>query len=161
LLTWLHSLSDSKQWAYGIVATALAVIAAQVIGQWINHFLSARRAARSDVLGVADQLRDAFRPALARLDAAGRHGTNHARPDASALLKDAFEIHQVAVSNFRPFVRPESRRLQYDQAWEDYCKLAHPGVGEAEFVTEFIYETDNPWSVLEKKIHAILQFTET
>jgi len=161
LLTWLHSLSDSERWAYGLGATALAVIAAQVIGQWVNHFLSARRAARSDVLGAADRLRDAFRAARARLDAARRHGSNHARPDASALLKDAFEVHKGAVSNFRPFVHSENRRLQYDQAWEDYCKLANPGVGGAEFVTEFLYETDDPWSILEKKIHAILQFTET
>ena len=104
------------------------------------------------------RLRTAFTPALAFLDKARRHGSDHERPNTSTFLRDAFESHAAAIEEFRHFVHPENREA-YQKAWNEFCALTHDDGVDAEFMARDINDRD-PWSVIEDKIRVILSFSE-
>jgi hypothetical protein len=103
------------------------------------------------------RLRTAFTPALAFLDKARRHGSDHERPDASTFLRGAFESHAAAIEEFRHFVHPENREA-YQKAWNEFCALTYDDGVDAVFMASGINDRD-PWSVIEDKIRVILSFS--
>lgn len=135
---------DVPTWAATLVAGLLA--AAVLIHV---HRLNNRRAA-------AAKFRAAFSSALGRLEAASRHRSTHATPDADALLRQQFEAHAGAVSEFRPFVTPRQRRA-FEEAWESYCALVAGAKSQPVFMAAYEND-DDPWSVISARIRSILAF---
>lgn len=132
-------------------ATLLACLIAALVLLYV-HRVNARRAA-------CIKLREAFAPALARLEAGRRFKSAHDAPEVDQFLIGRFEIHAAAKVEFSPFVG-KGMGSSYEKAWEQYCEHASPGRSSALFMASTIDE-DNPWGVIERLIHDILFFAKT
>lgn len=148
---------------FGIAGTLLGVICTYYLATKLadTHAAHARTLAEIAAFREAGiRLRAAFTPALAFLDKARRHNSDHERPDADVFLQEAFVSYAAAIEDFRPFVRADDLGA-YQQAWESYCQIAHaPKNSSAVFMATTIDRGD-PWTVLQNQIHAILLFAKT
>lgn len=98
------------------------------------HRLNARRTATII-------FRAAFTPALARLEAARRHGSTHNTPDVDGFLLLHFEVMAAAIHNFGPFVTSKNAEA-YQHAWQSYCQLTYDKGTSAVFMASVINEKD-------------------
>lgn len=141
------------------VIVALIALGGGLFGIIANHRLQLWRERRTTYLAAASKLRATFDPALAFLEKARRHGSDHERPDASVFLGESFAAHAEAINAFAPFIHSKRKLRDYQYAWNEYCQLAHDGGADAVFMASAINNRD-PWVVLEGKIHDVLRFTK-
>lgn len=134
----------------GPEATIFGCIITAAVALYIRH--------KNVVTTAVKDFREAFAPALGRLEAARRHGSTHNVPDVDNFLRDNFEAMATAIHNFAPFVS-KARIKAYHQAWDRYCQLAHNQNLEATWNASIICD-DDPLSVIEKHIHDILHFAK-
>ncbi len=140
------------------LSNAVVSLAGVVAGGLVGYFSARRIATLTARRAACGKFLAAFSPAIAFLDKARRHGSDHERPDASAFLRDAFVSHAAAIEEFRPYVRTKDIS-EYQQAWDKYCDTAHAGTVGAEFMAESIGD-DDPRKALQDLIHAILRFAK-
>lgn len=138
------------------ILVALITLVGVLFTVFASHRLQLWRERRTAFLAAGAKLRAAFDPALAFLEKARRHGSDHNRPDASAFLTESFVVHAEAVNAFSPYIHSKRKLRAYQQAWNKYCELAHLGGIGAVFMASAINERD-PWSVLEEKIYDIIR----
>lgn len=139
-----------------LIAGAFTIVGA-LIGAVIAYWLSTQLERRKEHRTACAKLRSAFAPALAIIYIARHHGT-HDKPPVDATIKNTLLLHAAAVEEFRPFV-PASNRGAYQEAWEKYRQTA----AQCPFST-----AGEEWGLnmkegelLERNIHAILQFAKT
>ena len=148
------------------IKTALIGIIAALVGAWAGAAISRKSAIdlmqRQEFNKAAAKLRASFAPALAMIYLARHHGT-HDRPDDDKFIKDNLLIHASAVEEFRPFVT-ESKRSEYQQAWENYRKAARDDIytrtGEEWAASEEENREVPHGEFIEKKIHSVTEYAE-
>lgn len=134
---------------------AVVTLAGVALGGVIG-FLSARHISDRNAIAVAiAKLRAAFAPSLNQLNL-GRMNNNC--PDDLLLnnfLKDELPKLAIALEEFKFFVS-DCDRAAYQEAWLDYYKTINDG-GVA---IVRAYNEDDPWSVIEMKIHKLTAFAK-
>lgn len=134
-----------------------------VIGALSAYWLATHLEKLKGHWAACAQLRAAFAPALAMIYLARQHGTND-RPDDVKFIKSELLRQAAAVEEFRVFI-PESKREEYQSAWENYRKDACQNVYD---------RTGDEWArqdeegrevasgeIIEEKIYVLLRFAET
>lgn len=113
MIVWLSTLSDTEQWAFGLLAALFIGIVTQVI----SHALSMRRDRQTRANACADfnaAVHEAF---------SGLYPIPNSWPaDKLAIvniLERQFPLLQAAIGNFRPNV-PIYKRWLFDRAWRIY-----------------------------------------
>lgn len=137
------------------VWNAIVSVAGIVAGGLIGFF-SARNISDRNIFSAAGaKLRASFVQSQlclsnGRADKKSPNDINHDRLLSSELPKIA-----EAIEEFRHFVS-ECSAARYQEAWDDYYQsIKTGGVMLAQ-----AYDEADPWSVIEKKIHVILNFTK-
>ena len=122
----------------------------------IVGFLSARHISKQNAFTVAaTQLRATVAPSLMHLSLARINMSDSGDIHLTKTLDEELPKIAVVIEEFRPFVK-NSANGAYQVAWEQYYK-AIKGGGVA---TLRAYNEDDPWSVVENKIQAILAFAK-
>lgn len=106
---------------------------------------------RQRLIAAADNLRAAFAPALAQVDAARSHNGTHCAPDLDGFLLAAIQEQATAIKAFR-FLLEVRRHQAYDMAWTEYREAVKGGV----FVADFLGQ--DPFRYFEQKIQNVLEF---
>lgn len=141
------------------VIIALIALGGGLFGILANHRLQLWRERRTAYLAATAKFRAAFDPALAFLEKARRHGSDHERPDASAFLGESFAAHAESIIAFAPFIHSKRKLRDYQHAWNEYCQLAHDGGTDAIFMASAINNRD-PWAVLEGKVLPMTEWSK-
>lgn len=150
-----------------IIAALIAVVGA-LAGAWAGAAISRNASARAtesankNAINImreeehnraAAKLRAAFAPAQARISLID---PDRGHPVCN-ILRELIPSHAAAIEEFRPFV-PESDRIKYQEAWEDYYETILQG---APYATGKAWEREKTIvSLFEEKIHTVLAFAE-
>jgi hypothetical protein len=135
-----------------IIGGAFTVLGA-LIGAIVGYWFSRKLAQKLAYTVACSKLRASFAPALGQIYLAQKHG-NHDRPCIDTFVKDNLLYHATAIEEFRPHVSSKNSRA-YQNAWEDYCKIASNSIESA--VEDRMQELE-PSGAIKKNINKILSF---
>ena len=149
-----------KSHAMEIDAYSLALVAGgfTIVGAFISvvvaYWLTVKLDGVREHRAACAKFRTDFSSALGQIYLARHHGT-HDTPVVGDILRNTLPDHAAAVEQFRPFV---SDTGAFNKAWETYRKTVcqdNYAIDTAEWET-----SDPPWTDVEAKIHAILEFAK-
>ena len=146
---------DVSVYQLSIIAGGFTIVGA-LIGALVSYRLSKVFAKNNAIVNAQAKLRATFAPSLAQIYLAQKHG-NHDRPDINSFVKENLLGHASAVEEFRPHI-PCKNRVAYQDAWENYRKIANDSIESA---TEDRVKGVELGGALEKSIHKILSFAKS
>jgi len=137
-----------------LIAGGFTILGA-LIGTLCGYWLAKRLASHTARISACAHLRAAFAPTLVKLDADRTKKILPDDPVIDTYLRDGLEQIALAVEIFRPFVR-HSDKAAYQEAFRQYRQAASDGL-----LVATAHSKDDPWSVIEQRIHEILRYGDT
>ena len=148
------------------IVDAVTFSAGGVLGYLIRAFID-HRLARSrtiEAMHIADlnkavlAFHDAFAPVVAQINLAKKHSRFDVSPapNLEKVLGDSLIEQATVIEKFRIFV-PESKRAEYQKAWEEYRSEVAFGFD----TTRMREDIADPYAMYENLIHELLAFATT
>jgi hypothetical protein len=130
-----------------------------LVGGLIGYRFSLALVKRQEFAKAASAFKSAFIQELRYLD--HRYAPNRMGSDGVyKTLSDAFDRHEIAVINFRPYLC-RKQRIGFDRAWDDYCNKEN---GRPHFMIyaepENMFDADTQRKVYLKHLNKLLTYAD-
>lgn len=134
-----------------LIGGGFAILGA-LIGTLCGYWLAKLLVSHTARISTCAHLRAAFAPTLVRLDSDRTRKIFSDDPVIDTYRREGLERHALAVDIFRPFVR-RGGKAAYREAFQQYRQVANDGV-----LVATAHNRDDPWKIIESRIHDILRY---